>query len=234
MAVILCIETSTSVCSVALGRDGKCVAWREVNEGFTHAEKLTVFIQEIVQEAALTMMEIDAVAISSGPGSYTGLRIGLSTAKGLCFALEKPLIAIDTLAALAAGAREYLSDNPPDSDNYILAPVMDARRLEVYTAHFDVDLKELLPVCAKVMNENSFAEELNQSTLYFFGDGAEKLKSLFSDTPNAMFLADILPSARQMIELAEAKFIRQEFENTALFEPFYLKEFRPGPASKGN
>ena len=226
MALIINIETATTVCSVALSRDGLLLSLREVNEGFTHSEKLTVFIEQMMKEAGIPFSMLDAVAVSSGPGSYTGLRIGVSTAKGLCFALDKPLIAIPTLKSLALKSRQSTVDSR--RSDFCYCSMLDARRMEVYCAVYDENLAELEPVSAKVMDENSFSELLKEKRVYFFGDGAAKCKPLLSHHPNAVFMDDLFTSAAAMIELAEEKFLRRDFENVALFEPFYLKEFVAG------
>ena len=216
MAVILCLETATTNCSVVLSVDGEVKAFREVNnKKFSHAEKLHVFIEEVLLEAKLDRKQIDAIAISKGPGSYTGLRIGVSAAKGLCFALEIPLISTLTL--------EVLAQQVDSSDAYII-PLIDARRMEVYSAVFDKDKTQLRETKAEVLTENSFSEYLDQNKTFFLGDGAAKFKAICNHE-NANFLIDKFPSALDMVLLAEAKFNTNDFEDVAYFEPFYLKEF---------
>ncbi len=194
---------------------------KEENEGYTHAEKITLFIRDVLQNAEKKNFELDAVAVSSGPGSYTGLRIGMSVAKGLCYGLEIPLIAIPTLLSLSASIR----NSQFAIRNSILCPMLDARRMEVYCALYDEQLNELEKVSAKVIDESSFSEWLKENKIYFFGDGAAKCKPLLSKNNNAIFIDHIFPSASFMMLLSEQKFQREEFEDVALFEPFYLKEF---------
>lgn len=234
MPLILSIETATTVCSVAIARDGKLLSLKEINAGFSHSENLTVFIQRACEESGIKLNELDAVAVSKGPGSYTGLRIGASTAKGLCYALGKPLIAIDTLKSLAGCC---LMSNvlipgskilPLDAgilvlDSILLLPMLDARRMEVYCAVFNSSLNEISPAEAVIVDENSFKDIISVNRVVFFGDGSAKCKPLFENNPNAVF-ADVNLSATGMISLAEAKFDRKEFEDVSLFEPFYLKE----------
>ena len=219
MALILNIETATTVCSAALSRNGAVFSFREENKGFTHSENLTAFIEDMMEEEGLSFKQLDAVAVSSGPGSYTGLRIGVSTAKGYCFALDRPLIAVPTLQSLA-------SQVPHSS--MLLCPMLDARRMEVYCAVYDENLEEVEPIAAKVIDDSSFLDLLNQKKIHFFGDGAAKCKPLLSAHPNAVFTDGILATSQSMAFLAEDKFLKGEFENVALFEPFYLKEFVAG------
>lgn len=223
MAFILNIETSTEVCSVALGKDGKLVTFRENTEGLNHAKLLTVFIEEIFQEQNITMSDVDAVAVSEGPGSYTGLRIGVSTAKGLCFAAQKPLISINPLQAMANAAVKQIDTQ--NSDNaIILCPLMDARRMEVYTAQFNSDLTPKNNTEARIIDANSFSEELTSHQLYFFGNGAAKCQDTIQHN-NAHFIDDIHTSARFMLNFSENKFQQNDFVDVAYFEPFYLKDF---------
>ena len=374
MALILNIETATAVCSVALAENGKCLSLKEENAGYTHAEKITLFIEQVLKDAGKKISDVDAVAVSFGPGSYTGLRIGVSTAKGLCYALEKPLIAIETLRSLAVrfvdlmsdpdkannkfqGPGYHLSDwnnyrrnypralglreNATEAENllwenlkgkgtgykfrrqhvidqfivdfvciskklivevdgkihesqkeydegrttmleqlgftvirftneevianviqvvskiksflsvqpdlspdpfpkergakkvlpigkdsgWVLIPMIDARRMEVYCAAYDDKLNEVERVSARIIDENSFDDMFKEKEIYFFGDGAAKCKPLLSKNENAIFIDNVFPSAASMIPLSEEKFQHNEFENVALFEPFYLKEF---------
>jgi tRNA threonylcarbamoyladenosine biosynthesis protein TsaB len=221
LALILNIETATEVCSVALARDGKLLSIRESGGGYTHAENITVFINEIVSEAEISLNDIDAVSVSKGPGSYTGLRIGVSTAKGLCFALNKPLLAINTLLSLANNFQT--SNLKPQTPN-LLCPMLDARRMEVYCAVYDSALYEVMPTAAVIIDENSFAEILKTNAVYFFGNGALKCKPVVQHQ-NAVFVEDVSPSAAAMVSLSEKLFAENKFENTAYFEPFYLKDF---------
>lgn len=220
MAVILNIETSTSVCSVALSKDGMVVFNRHNYDGQSHATHLGVFIQEALEYSTSNDLTLEAVAISCGPGSYTGLRIGVSTAKGLCYAKEIPLIAINTLEVLAC---ELLFDFNIDEEA-LLCPMIDARRMEVYAAIYDRALNEVKPVSADIIDENSYRELLEKHKIIFFGDGAGKCKTALSH-PNATFIADKHPLADYMIALAEKAFNAGKFADVAYFEPFYLKEF---------
>lgn len=219
MALILCIETATKSCSIALAREGQLFACKEaVSQEYSHSEQLTVFIEDLLQEQHLTVQDLNAIAISSGPGSYTGLRIGVSTAKGLCYSLDIPLISISTLEAMAQLMTEKHSDKT-------LCPMIDARRMEVYCALFGTDHKT--EVEAKVIDTSSFAKELEQGQVLFFGDGADKCREVLSHA-NAHFELNVYPSALGMIALAEYKFQQQQFEDVAYFVPFYLKEFVAG------
>jgi tRNA threonylcarbamoyladenosine biosynthesis protein TsaB len=230
VATILNIETATGVCSVALAVDGKVVAIKESYTKNSHAELITLFCEAVVNEAGIGFHELDAVAVSKGPGSYTGLRIGVSTAKGYCFATDKPLISIGTLEAMAAGMITN-EDHPKD---FLYCPMIDARRMEVYAAFFDGELKEIKPTKAVVVDENSFGELLSASKIIFAGDGAAKCKEVLSHQPNAFFKDGFSPSAAFMAQLSEKKFKQQDFEDVAYFEPFYLKDFVAGlPRVKG-
>ncbi|QQL50616.1 tRNA (adenosine(37)-N6)-threonylcarbamoyltransferase complex dimerization subunit type 1 TsaB [Mucilaginibacter ginkgonis] len=220
MSVILQIETATTVCSVALAKDGNVLAVKEMNERNVHAEKITLFIQDVLQQAKHTLADIAAVAVSKGPGSYTGLRIGVSAAKGLCFALDKPLIAINTLDAMAAGALVF---NDQFSADAILCPMIDARRMEVYTALYDSDALPVKPTSAKIIDENSFAD-VRDHQLVIFGDGALKCKDVLINH-NVLWLSDFENSATQLTAIALQKYQNGAFEDIAYFEPYYLKEF---------
>lgn len=220
MALILNIETATTMCSVSLGKDGQLLALKELNDDYTHAENLTLFIDDVVQQAGIQLKDIDAVAVSKGPGSYTGLRIGVSTAKGLCYSLEKPLLAINTL--------EHLSRSVSVEEGTLICPMIDARRMEVYCAVYDYSGKEILPTAAEIIDENSFSSLLNGHKIFFIGDGAAKCKDAFSSQVNAVFIDGIFPSAKQMISLSEKAYLAAKFEDVAYFEPFYLKDFVAG------
>ena len=218
MSYILSIETATKSCSIALAKDEQLIdCFEEVSEKYSHSEQLTVFIQDILAKYHLSTKDLEAIAISSGPGSYTGLRIGVSTAKGLCYALDIPLISISTLEAMA----QLMVEDYPD---FILCPMIDARRMEVYCAFFG---KQQSLVSAMVIDADSFAKELEQSKILFFGDGADKCQDTLTH-PNAHFELGIYPSARGMLKLAYTKFANKEFEDVAYYEPFYLKEFVAG------
>jgi tRNA threonylcarbamoyladenosine biosynthesis protein TsaB len=229
MAKILNIETATSVCSVAVGINGKCVALKETNEGRTHAEFITVFIDEVIKKAGIEYKDLDAIAVSSGPGSYTGLRIGVSTAKGLCYALDKPLIAIETLKAMAYGQSKKMMTNSSLmadilTNEILLCPMIDARRMEIYTAFYNLKMEIIKPVSADIINENSYSDYLKNDKIFFFGDGAEKCKEPFKNRNNIFFYDNLFPSAEYLVSLSENKFNSKEFEDLAYFEPFYLKE----------
>jgi tRNA threonylcarbamoyladenosine biosynthesis protein TsaB len=210
---ILNIETATKNCSVSISKDGNLIALKEICEAnFSHAEKLHNFIKDILKESNLTFEDLSAIAISKGPGSYTGLRIGVSTAKGLCFALDIPLISILTLEALAHAIK---------IDSGYIIPLLDARRQEVYTAIFDSEYKPIKETYNYILEENSFAQ---YDKITFIGDGATKTKEIISH-PNATFLEGYYPSAKEMISLSYKKFCNKIFEDVAYFEPFYLKDF---------
>jgi len=215
LSYILNIETATKNCSVALAKEGKTILCKEIaEEGYSHAERLHVFIEEIIKEAGITFQDISAIAVSQGPGSYTGLRIGVSAAKGLCFALDIPLIAVDTLQVLASQAKV---------SNGLIIPMLDARRMEVYSAIFTPNFENKRGVQAEIITENSF-EEL-QETLYFVGDCAEKCKPVLTKD-NFIFLEEIkYPSAKEMSFLSFEKYKKNDTVDVAYFEPYYLKDF---------
>jgi tRNA threonylcarbamoyladenosine biosynthesis protein TsaB len=219
MCTILQIETATQSCSAAISRDGQTIAIKELAAQNVHAASLTLFIDEVMHVAQLEYTQLDAVAVSKGPGSYTGLRIGVSTAKGLCFALDKPLIGIDTLKMMAEG---FLKANPGYEG--LVCPMIDARRLEVYTALFNVRMEMLEPVSAKIIDESSFQEVLQTSVVTFMGDGAAKCTDVIRSL-NARFSAANFNSAANMSGLALQAFNAHTFEDVAYFEPFYLKDF---------
>ncbi len=219
MPTILQLETATSVCAVALSIDGITVALKEETAQNIHASKLTLFISEVMEEAGIKFEELDAVAVSKGPGSYTGLRIGVSTAKGLCFALDKPLIGINTLKMMAAG---FLAEHP--AYRGLVCPMIDARRMEVFTAVFDHNLAEIETTNAKIIDEFSFLTLLDQYEVTFIGNGAEKCSEIIQHK-NAQFVVDNYNSATHMSLLANEAFKHKTFEDVAYFEPFYLKDF---------
>lgn len=224
MSTILNIETSTAVCSAALSKDGKIIALQESAQPNIHAEKLAVFINLIIEEAAIPYSSVDAIAVGMGPGSYTGLRIGTSTAKGLCYALDKPLLAIPTLRAMAIASAAKIKRN----DIYY-CPMIDARRLEVYTAIYDSTGKEILQVEAKILDKYSFRELLTEKQIAFSGDGMPKMKELFSpDDTHIIWDNDTYASAKNMVLLSEKYFTEKKFANVAYYEPFYLKDFVAG------
>lgn len=224
--LILLLETATTSCSVALCEDGNILAVKELNERNIHASHITLFIEEVMIRTGKKYSDLHAVAISKGPGSYTGLRIGVSTAKGLCYALDIPLIGIDTLQAMAYGLLHQKEISEAD----LLIPMIDARRMEVYTGIFQTDLKVVEPVNAKIIDSFSFDAYVGKG-LIMFGDGAYKFEELFSDRLNIKFI-DFENSATHLSHLASQKLLRGETENLAYFEPFYLKDFLPGKPGK--
>ena len=227
MALILNLDTSTQICSVALALDGELLGLKESHEDKSHASLLAVFIKNILEENAKAISDLDAVAVSKGPGSYTGLRIGVSTAKGLSFGAGIPLIGVDTLSSMAAGVihGNQLENKPLLKDkSFCLCPMIDARRMEVYTAIFHPSGEMIEPIAAKIIQEDSFKDILEQYHVIFFGDGAAKCRDLIQH-PNAIFLERIETSARYMVSPAESAWQQKSFEDVAYFEPFYLKDF---------
>ena len=230
--MILCLETSTSVCSVALNESCCTLALRESEKQNAHSEKITTFIKEVMEIAGIGYSQLDAVAVSKGPGSYTGLRIGVSTAKGICYAADLPMMAIDTLEAMAYGMKEKLGSQIAEND--LLIPMIDARRMEVYAAVFDANLKRIQDTAALVIDENAFDDLKKDHRLWLFGDGAPKLKTVFADQPNISIVEGFKPSAAYMRPLAERALLNKDFVDVAYFEPFYLKDFIAGkPHVKG-
>ena len=223
MAIILNIETATKNCSVSLAKNGKVLAIRELNEGsYSHAEKLHPFIHEVLKECKMTSNNIDAVAVSKGPGSYTGLRIGVSAAKGMCFAIDKPLISIETLKSLAYSI---------SVEEGLIVSMLDARRMEVYSAVYDFVYNDIREIKAEIIDENSFEDELLKGRVYFLGDGAAKCKGVITHE-NAVFIDDEFPSSKQMARLSYDKYKKNDIEDVAYFEPFYLKDFIAIPEKK--
>ena len=219
MATILCLETATTNCSVALSVNGSVIALQEdATAGYSHAEKLHQFIEEVIEKSNVSKNDIDAIAVSKGPGSYTGLRIGVSAGKGLCFALQIPLIAIPTLEILAQQVQT----------NTTIIPMLDARRMEVYSAIYNTQKKIIRTIQAEILDEQSFTEHLHKNKTTFIGDGVEKFMPLQSNHPNAIFLKDALPSAKEMALIALKKFKENDLEDVAYFEPYYLKDFKAG------
>jgi len=226
MALILNIETSTEVCSVSLAENGKLLFKKESTEGMNHSRLLTVFIEDLFKENNIRPDTIDAVAVSKGPGSYTGLRIGVSVAKGLCYGLNIPLISINSLEVLGIfAARNMVEYNlPNDGVPVLFCPLIDARRMEVYTALYNLQGEELRPVSAEIIDEHFLSELLENHKILFFGNGAEKCKSIIKHK-NAFFEGPMITSAQFMQSMTEEKFKNKEFEDVAYFEPFYLKNF---------
>lgn len=225
MSLILGIETATKMCSVAISRDGELLSIKEIGGEYSHSENLNHFIELVCNEAKITLNQLDAIAVSKGPGSYTGLRIGVSTAKGLCYGLDKPLIAVDTLKALTLAVIDSLPSADGEGWGGAFCPMIDARRMEVYTAIYNSKFEMVESISAKIIDENSFANFLDINKVVFFGDGAEKCKSTIGNHPNAIFIDNVEPSAKYVNQLAFEKFNNQQFEDVAYFEPYYLKEF---------
>jgi tRNA threonylcarbamoyladenosine biosynthesis protein TsaB len=223
MSLILNIETSTKACSASLAENGKVIKTLfEVTDSYAHSKLLTVFIDTIFRETGTIPESLQAVAVSRGPGSYTGLRIGVSVAKGLAYGLSIPLISVDTLQLIASG---FKTQNPKiDFSNSLFCPMIDARRMEVYHAIFDSNLFEKYHTKAEVITNVSFSEILKTQKIYFLGDGAKKCESILT-SPNAEIIDSFLPSAEYMASFSEKYFNEKRFEDTAYFEPFYLKDF---------
>ena len=219
MSLILSIDTSTKVCSVALHSDGKLLAISELYTEKSHSGMLTTLCESVVKYAGFSLKSLDAIAVAKGPGSYTGLRIGISTAKGFCFALDKPLIAINTLEAMAYQVKSFY--NEP----YLFCPMIDARRMEVYCQVLDNQMNIISETEAKVIDELSFSEILNEKKIVFFGDGAIKCQAEIAHKNAVFLLTEIHPSAKTVGLLATNSFEKSLFENVVTFEPFYLKDF---------
>lgn len=216
MSYILNLETATKNCSVSISNSGKLIAFEELNTGgYSHAEKLHVFIEQVLQKAALKFSDLAAVAVGKGPGSYTGLRIGVSAAKGICFALNIPMIAIESLEILA---------HAKSVDEGVLIPVIDARRMEVYSAVFTFEGTRIRETAAEIITSESFETYLSKEKVYLIGDGAAKCKELIVHE-NAFFIENAYPSAKDMVALSHKKFEQKQFEDVAYFEPYYLKDF---------
>jgi tRNA threonylcarbamoyladenosine biosynthesis protein TsaB len=215
MSYILNIETATKNCSVALAKNGETILSKEMaEEGFSHAEKLHLFIENIIKEAGIIFSDLSAVAVSQGPGSYTGLRIGVSAAKGLCYALDIPLISVDTLTVLA---------NQLQIDKGIIIPMIDARRMEVYSAIFNAKKEMIREVQAEILTDSSFSDI--DDTVYFVGDSNEKAKTILTKSNFNFFDSVFYPSAKEMSAISYKKFLNNSFEDVAYFEPYYLKDF---------
>ncbi len=221
MSCILHIDTSTRVCSVALSQDSEVIFSREDLEGSSHAVSCGVYVEEALSFAESHAIPLDAVAVSKGPGSYTGLRIGVSMAKGVCYGRKVPLVGLSTLEVLCVPVLLYHDEIEDDA---LLVPMIDARRMEVYAAVYDRALKPLRPVQADIVEADTYLEFLEKGPVYFFGDGAAKCAQVITH-PNARFIDGIHPSARNMAPLAEMAVVRENFEDVAYFEPYYLKEF---------
>jgi tRNA threonylcarbamoyladenosine biosynthesis protein TsaB len=238
MPIILNLETATTNCSVSVARNGHLLAIKEHDTpNYSHSEQLHIFIQDVLKGATLDFTDLDAVAVSKGPGSYTGLRIGVSAAKGLCFSLDVPLISIPTLESMAQQVALSEADEikPDDSNESMqreagyraadyIVPVLDARRMEVYSAVFDNGRNQIRETKAEIIDENSFSEYTENGKVLLLGNGAEKCRELLKH-PNFSFDTSIVPSTREMAYLSHKKFAADQFEDVAYFEPYYLKDF---------
>lgn len=227
MSCILHIETSTTTCSVALSQDGVCLHEAVDNNGPSHAQLLATFVEDALSFADSHAIPVDAVAVSKGPGSYTGLRIGVSMAKGLCYGRDARLLSVSTLQLLTVPI--LLGDELPD--DALLCPMIDARRMEVYCALYDRALNEIAPTQATIIETGSFADWLDKRPVWFVGNGADKCTETIKH-PNAHFVSGIVPLARHMIPLAEQAIAKGRYEDVAYFEPFYLKDFVATQAKK--
>ena len=233
MALILNLETATTNCSVSLAKNGKLIAIKEHDTpNYSHSEQLHLFVQDVVEEAGVALSDIDAVATSKGPGSYTGLRIGVSAAKGLCFSLDIPLISVATLKSMAHQALKRLegrtinkvTDRARKESGMFLIPVLDARRMEVYSAVFDMQGAQIRETMAEIIDVDAFHEYTREGKTIVVGNGAKKCETLLQH-PNFSFETDVVPSAREMAALSYQKFGSNDFEDVAYFEPYYLKDF---------
>lgn len=218
MALILNIDTSTEICSVCLAIDGKPIATQETKEPNSHSLKLGQFVKSLFSETGYSIQDIDSVAVSEGPGSYTGLRIGISLAKGICFAANKPLISVGTLHSLAMGQKNKFDQN------HLLVPMLDARRMEVYSAIFSHEAEILTSVSPIIISESSFIEEAAHKTLVLFGNGSKKCFDVLS-TKNKIFIEGAITTSKNLAPISESHFASSKFVDVAYFEPFYLKEF---------
>lgn len=225
MALLLSLETSSQACSVALHNNGLLLASREIDTPRSAASQLAGMIREVINESQHKTNDLQGIVVASGPGSYTGLRIGVATAKGLCYALNIPLIAINTLQLLAYQGKDLLQNlEAKEQHNMLLCPMLDARRMEVYCMLLDDNLTEVEPTQAKIIDEHSFENHLEQKIIYFLGEGAEKCKNIISHS-NARFVTEINPLATRLGELGHTKWNQSAFEDVVSFEPFYLKDF---------
>ncbi len=226
MSLILSIETATKVCSVALFEDGRLLGSQDLMVDKSHAEYLAPMIHDLMKYTGREMKELTALAVSKGPGSYTGLRIGTSTAKGICYALGLPLISVNTLMAMAWHVNNY------NINKFRLCPMLDARRMEIYYLLTDADLNVIVPTNSHIIDERSFRDELSKGPIIFFGNGMPKAREILSRFPEAFFLDNITPLAKATGNLALEKYKKGDFENTETFEPFYLKDFIAGVPKK--
>ena len=226
MSLILQIETATTVCSVALSENGNVLGYKEVQQRNVHAEVITLYIDEVLKMSGKQYGDLSAVAVSCGPGSYTGLRIGISVTKGLCYSLDIPFIAVETLEAMTYGMIDESS-----AKGVLFCPMIDARRMEVFTAVFDAEGNSVKPTSAEIIDSGSFSDLLKTNKIIFFGDGASKCGEVLGVHPNAQIVPDFHNSARHLTKKATEKFINKNFEDTAYFEPYYLKDFIAGKKS---
>lgn len=230
MALILNIETATQICSVALAKDRNVISFAETNTANSHASQITLLIDRIMNDSNISFKSLDAIAVSEGPGSFTGLRIGVSTAKGLCYALNKPMIAVSTLDALARSVmsnhyKVRLKEEKDWMDNYFICPLIDARRMEVYTALYDSSGKRIVNPQAIIVDENFLSGYLNEQNIIFVGNAVNKCKGVLMNRKTILD-STLECSATNMVDISEQKFQERKFENTAYFEPFYLKSFQ--------
>lgn len=220
MPLLLALETSSVVCSVALYKGSGLLGMSELQIEKSHSSHITVMASQLIENCGYTLKDLSAVAVSGGPGSYTGLRIGSSTAKGFCYALDIPLLEVSTLYGLALQAIQAT----PKPEGYLFCPMVDARRMEVYTCLLNSNLEELSPIKPVILDEHTFAGQLEQQPVIFFGNGAAKFKSLKTGNENALYIDSIQPSAKSIGQLALEKYAQQAFEDIAYYEPFYLKD----------
>lgn len=222
MTYILNIDTSTTLCSVAISKDGELLCSKEINNGYSHTENLHVFINDLLIQEKIIPANLSAIAVGSGPGSYTGLRIGVSAAKGIAFGSGIPLIAINSLQIMAQMVKSLIKDD------VLLCPMLDARRMEVYTAIFDTDLNFTKDTSSQIISEENIEFFRANKPLCFFGDGMQKCQSILNKIPDSLFIENIYPSATALAQLSFNKFKAKQFEDVAYFEPYYLKDFMIG------
>lgn len=220
MPLLLALETSSSVCSIALYKGEQLLGASELRIEKSHSSHITVMIEQLLENCGMKLQDLSAIAISGGPGSYTGLRIGSSTAKGLCYSLDIPLLEVSTLHALAA----QVINVTPNPEQFLFCPMLDARRLEVYTCLLTNQLDEVEPIAPLILSEDTFKEKLATYKVIFFGSGAPKYKELLPENMNALFIQEVQPSAITIGKLALAKYEQKAFEDVAYYEPFYLKD----------
>lgn len=220
MPLLLALETSTTVCSIALYKDQQLLGASELQIEKSHSSHITVMVAQLLENCGTTLQELSAVAVSGGPGSYTGLRIGTSTAKGLCYSLDIPLLEVSTLYGLAA----QVIAATPNPERYLFCPMLDARRLEVYTCLLTHELKEVEPIAPVVLDKHTFKEKLETQPIIFFGSGAAKYKEMVNTEANVLFVDGVLPNAKTIGALAMPKYEQKQFEDVAYYEPFYLKD----------